>query len=187
MSGDNGMFEGTSMPNPYKMWENLYFNAEDSMGAVLKKMVETKGFANGIDFILNNYLQYLKFQNEIAAAYIDNTPLSSKQDTARLARLLVALENKLDRLEDDFTNELAAIKDQTNEVLEHLAVAQDSSQDQAEVSRRINNTLDDLQNVIQRVDQMETNLKTMLSGSKTEPAKKAAPAAKKSTKAAPTE
>lgn len=187
MSGDNGIYQGISMPNPYKMWESLYFNAEESVGALLKKMVETKGFANGIDFILNNYLQYLKFQNEVAAAYIDNTPLSSKQDTARLARLLVALENKLDRLEDDFTNELAAIKDQTNEVLEHLAAAQGDSKDQAEVSKRISKTLDDLHGVIQRVDQMETSLKTMLGGSSAEPVKKAAPAAKKSTKSTPKE
>jgi len=166
MSGENGMSQGISMPNPYKIWENLYFSTEESMGVLMKKMVETKSFANSIDLILNSYLQYLKFQNEITAAYIESTPLSSKQDTARLARLLVALENKFDRLEDDFANELAAIKQQTNEVLEHLAVAQKGAEDcEDDVSVRISTTLDDLQSLIAKVEHMEGSIKSILSTS----------------------
>lgn len=179
MSGENGMSQDTSMPNPYKIWENLYFNAEESMGVLMKKMVETKGFANGIDLILNSYLQYLKFQNEMASVYIENTPLSSKQDTARLARLLVALENKFDRLEDDFTNELAAIKQQTNEMLERLSEGQQGAADcQEDVSVRINKTLDDLRGLIEKVDQLEVNLKQIL-GNSSEPNTEPAPAPKK--------
>lgn len=182
MSDENGASQGASMLNPYKFWEGLYFGAEETMGGVLKKMVETKGFANGIDLILNSYLQYLKFQNEITSTYIDNTPLSSKQDTARLARLLVALENKLDRLEDDFSNELADIKQQTSDVLEHLSAVQGTPEGQGDVGQRIGKTLDELQDLIQRVNQMESSLKSMLSASPSEPVKKSTPAAKKTAK-----
>ncbi|MGE5390791.1 MAG: hypothetical protein ACM3PE_06970 [Deltaproteobacteria bacterium] len=184
MSGENGMSQGISMSNPYKVWENLYFSAEESMGVLMKKMVETKSFANSIDLILNSYLQYLKFQNELAAAYIENTPLSSKQDTARLAKLLVALENKFDRLEDDFTNELAEIKQQTNEVLEHLDLAQKGGEDcQDDVGARISTTLDDLRNLITKVEHMEGSLKNILG---TSPApEKEAPASKKTRAAKP--
>jgi len=179
MSGENEMSQVASLPNPYKIFENLYFNTEESMGVLMKKMVETKSFANGIDLILNSYLQYLKFQNEMASVYIENTPLSSKQDTARLARLLVALENKIDRLEDDFANELAAIKQQTNEMLERLSDAhQGSAGCQEDVSVRINTTLDDLRGLIEKVDQMEGNLKHILSNS-SEPNKEPAPVSKK--------
>jgi len=171
MSDENAKQQEFMMPNPYKLWENLYFRAEDSMGVLMKKMVETKSFANSIDFILNNYLQYLKFQNELASAYIENTPLSSKQDTARLAKLLVALENKFDRLEDDFTNELTAIREQTNEVLEHLAAAQKGAEAcQDDVDVRISATLDDLRNLIGKVEHMEESLKNYL-GTSAEPDK----------------
>lgn len=182
MSSENEMSQGFTMPNPYKIWERIYFNGEDTMGGLMKKMVETRSFANSIDFILNNYLQYLKFQNEIVAGFIENTPLSSKQDTARLARLLVALENKFDRLEDDFTNELTAIRAQTNEVLEHLAAAQqdDSPQD---VSARISTTLDDLRSLIAKVEHMEGSLTTILSSAPE--SEQTAPVPKKSRAAKP--
>jgi len=179
MNGENGKSQGFNIPNPYKMWENIYFSAEDSMGTLMKKMVETKDFANGIDLILNSYLQYLKFQNEMASVYIENTPLSSKQDTARLARLLVALENKFDRLEDDFTNELSAIKQQSNDMLEQLSeFQQGKAEHQNDISRQISKTLDDLRSLITKVDQMEDHLKHVL-GSSPEPVQEAVPAPKK--------
>ena len=106
--------------NPYKIWEDMYYRFESSVAKVFSEMVETKSFANNIDMILNNHLQFLKIQNELVSQYIKNTPLASKQDISRVAKLVTSLENKFDHLEEDFMYEIEDIKQAGAEILEHM-------------------------------------------------------------------
>jgi polyhydroxyalkanoic acid synthase PhaR subunit len=107
--------------DPYKVWKQLYFSAEDTMSSNVKKAVNTGEFANGIEFILNSYLQYLKMHNEYISRYMKDSPFSSKYDVARVAELVVALENKLDGLESDFGEKLSDIENNTQLIAEQLA------------------------------------------------------------------
>ncbi len=110
-----------TMLDPYKVWKKLYFSNEQVWTSAMRDFVNTDLFANSIDLILNSYLQYLRFQNEIVSRYMEESPLASKRDMARVAELVVSLENKVDGIElnvedrlDDVDAGLNALKENTS-------------------------------------------------------------------------
>jgi|GEM_PF-1112145 len=110
-----------TMINPYKLWKIIYFSNEDALTAAIRKSVTTGEFANGIDLILNTYLQYLKMHNEFLGRYMEDSPFSSKRDVARVAELVISLENKIDSLEGQFEVNLEEIEKTTDLISERLS------------------------------------------------------------------
>lgn len=110
------------MFNPFNVWKNIYFASEASLTAITRKAVETTMFANSIDVILNSYLQYLKLQNEVSNYIAEALPFSSHRDTARVAKMITALENKVDHLDEEIFTELYDLKEDTAAILESLAL-----------------------------------------------------------------
>jgi len=156
-----------TMINPYKLWKLLYFSAEDALTATIRKSVTTGEFANGIDLILNSYLQYLKMHNEFIGRYMEDSPFSSKRDVARVAELVVSLENKLDSLEGQFEENLAAIEDTTGLISEQLSkqpeaiIAEELSQILAPTMTAVNDLskrVSDLEIIIKRIDSGLTDI-----------------------------
>ncbi|MEN6350101.1 MAG: hypothetical protein ABFD08_11980 [Syntrophomonas sp.] len=101
------------MFNPFKFWKNIYFAGEDSMSLLTRKAVETTAFASGVDLVLNSYLQYLRMQKELSNLFTESLPFSTRVDNARVAKLVVSLENKVDRIEDELFTEIEEIKENT--------------------------------------------------------------------------
>lgn len=95
-----------TMLDPFKIWKKLYFSTEEILTSTLRNYVTTDEFANGIDVVLNSYLQYLKLQKEFTNRFMEDSPFSSKRDVARVAELVVSLENKVDGLEGEFETKL---------------------------------------------------------------------------------
>ena len=102
------------MINPYKVWEKFYFSVEDGLTNTIRDTVHTQVFANKIDLILNSYLQHLKFQKSVVANLMEDSPFSSKRDVARVAELVVALENKIDGLENELSDKLMEFEQDTD-------------------------------------------------------------------------
>lgn len=94
------------MLDPYKAWKKIYFSNEQVWTNAYRDFIKTDLFANSIDLILNTYLQYLRFQNDIVDRLMEETPLASKRDVARVAELVVSLENKVDGIELDVDEKL---------------------------------------------------------------------------------
>lgn len=141
------------MFNPYAFWKKLYFASEDSLSSMTRKAVETNMFANGVDVILNSYLQYLRMQKEITANLTDNMPFASRWDMARVAKLVISLENKVDRIEDGLFDELAELKEQSA-VLSNNITSQDkasSLRDDDELQERFNKALDTNKELLARI------------------------------------
>jgi len=109
------------MFNPFNIWKNVYFASEASLAAITRKAVETTMFANSVNMILNSYLQYLKLQNEVSNHVAEALPFSSHRDTARVAKMLTALENKVDHLDEELFTELYELKEDTAAILERFA------------------------------------------------------------------
>lgn len=113
-----------TMLDPYKIWKKLYFNNEQVWTSAMRDFVNTDIFANSIDLILNSYLQYLRFQNEIVSRYMEESPLASKRDMARVAELVVSLENKVDGIELDVEDRLDCVDADLN-ILKENTTAKD--------------------------------------------------------------
>ncbi|PKM78742.1 MAG: hypothetical protein CVU90_00215 [Firmicutes bacterium HGW-Firmicutes-15] len=142
-----------SMLDPYKMWKKLYFSAEETLSSAVRKSVNTGEFANGIDFILNSYLQYLKMQNDYLSSYMKDSPFASKHDVARVAELVVSLENKLDSLEGDFGEKLTDVDNNTNLIAEQLAKQQEPTA--KALSTALSPTMTALKDISHRVSDLE--------------------------------
>jgi hypothetical protein len=156
-----------SIIDPYKVWKQLYFSAEETMSSSLKKSVNTGEFANGIEFILNSYLQYLKMHNDYISRYMKDSPFSSKYDVARVAELVVALENKLDGLESDFGEKLSDVENNTQLIAEQIAKQPEPATTEALTSvlsptmdtlTDINKRLGDLEKLIMQLDAKLTDM-----------------------------
>ncbi len=147
-----------SVLDPYKMWKNLYFSTEETLSSAVKKSVNTGDFANGIDFILNSYLQYLKMQNEFLARYMKDSPFSSKQDVARVAELVVSLENKLDSLEGECEEKLTDIENNTRLLAEQLAKQPENVTAEA-LSSAFSPTMATMEDISNRVSALEKIVK----------------------------
>jgi polyhydroxyalkanoic acid synthase PhaR subunit len=112
-----------TMIDPYKLWKKLYFNNEQVWTAAVRDFINTDLFANSIDLVLNTYLQYLRFHNDLVDRFTEESPLASKRDVARVAELVVSLENKVDGMELDFEEISDSLKDNL------FGVKNDPSQD----------------------------------------------------------
>lgn len=139
----------------------MYYANEEALTATIKQIVNTQGFAGYIDLVLNSYLQYLKMQNEISTRYMEKLPFSSKHDAARVAELIVALENKVDHLEEDFTTELEKISKNTAAWSEFVAGRSDKDLGSGaeEVSPMIDQALESVNDMAQRVTNLEAAVK----------------------------
>jgi polyhydroxyalkanoic acid synthase PhaR subunit len=172
-----------SMLDPFQIWKRLYFGFEDSMSKTVRDSVTTDSFANGIDLILNSYLQYLKLQNDFVSRYMEDSPFFSKRDVARVAELVVSLENKVDILEGDLEERLTEIERQTSALGQQLS-AQPNVMTAADFSKLFNPAMTAVQDLGKRVSsleklvkQVDANFTAMNKPAKAEADKKKAPAA----------
>jgi len=115
-----------TMLDPFKIWKELYFSTEEVLTSTMRNYVTTDEFANGIDVILNSYLQYLKLQNEFTNRYMEDSPFSSKRDVARVAELVVSLENKVDGLEGELEEKLEELETQIIFITEEIGARPES-------------------------------------------------------------
>lgn len=98
-----------TMIDPYKLWKKIYFSNEKVWTSAFRDFIKTDVFANSIDLILNTYLQYLRFYNDLTDRFTEESPLASKRDVARVAELVVSLETKVDNMELDVEEKLDSL------------------------------------------------------------------------------
>ena len=98
-----------TMIDPYKLWKKIYFSNEKVWSSAFQDSIKTDVFANSIDLILNTYLQYLRFHNDLIDRFTEESPLASKRDVARVAELVVSLETKVDNMELDVEEKLDSL------------------------------------------------------------------------------
>ncbi|MDD3879882.1 MAG: hypothetical protein PHP26_07825 [Syntrophomonas sp.] len=171
------------MFNPFKAWKNMYFVSEEALTAITRKAVETTMFANSVDVILNSYLQYLKLQNEVSNYIAETLPFSSHRDTARVAKMLTALENKVDHLDEELFTELYDLKEDTAAILESITPvpANVSGEVEAGLAEQMNQQIKITEALLDKISGLELAMEEM-KASLLELKAKPKPAARKSKK-----
>lgn len=143
-----------TMLDPYQIWKRMYFAFEKSLTTTMRDSVTTDTFANGIDLILNTYLQYLKFQNDFVNRYVEESPFSSKRDVARVAELVVSLENKVDILENELDERLEQIESQTASL-----AAQPGAVTDTDINKVLSPAMTAVKDISKRVSNLEKMVK----------------------------
>ena len=87
-------------PDPFEVWRQIYETNERAWNAVLERTVNNPSFAESSGKILETFLAAQKTVRENMRSYLEQINLPTREDIARLGELIVALEEKVDQLDD---------------------------------------------------------------------------------------
>lgn len=163
-----------TLPNPFEIWKKMYFAAEDAVAASVRDSIKTRSFAVMIDSMLDAYLLNHKMITEINQKYLEKSPFPSKADVARVAELVISMEDKIDNIETMFITQLSrivqaisTISDRVNQLdnqtasrqFNKLAIAVDKSTAQ---NKALSERVENLEQSVARLEQSLNELKSML-------------------------
>ncbi len=98
------MFEGGRLPtDPLDFYTRLYNATNGPLSRMILEVLENETFLADTRRLLENYASLEAVLHGASERYFgDNLRLSTRSDNTRVARLVVGLEDKLDRLEEAF-------------------------------------------------------------------------------------
>lgn len=94
------MKETNHIPDPFSFYKQCSAMAEDSWAKVLEKTLGTDLFAATMGKQLEDYLNFLDIFKKNTKTYFETLPFPTEQDINRLAGQIIALEEKIDFLEE---------------------------------------------------------------------------------------
>jgi polyhydroxyalkanoic acid synthase PhaR subunit len=107
------------MPDPMQFWREMYQQSESAWSKVFEQNLGSEAFASSIGQTLDAYVSFQKALKDSLNRYLETMNLPSRDDFARLGSMVVALESKIDRL-DQKVDELLDRGDGSAPVLEEL-------------------------------------------------------------------
>ena len=98
------MFEGGRIPtDPLDFYTRLYNATNGPLSKMIREILENETFLADQRRFMENYATLETVLHEAAERYFgDNLQLSTRSDSTRMARMVVGLDGKLDRLEEAF-------------------------------------------------------------------------------------
>lgn len=102
--GDN-----VKMPDIVELWKELYFNTEESWASATRELIASKSFINVLDQIRDQYLSLYEVSQQNMDQLLEANPLPSKRDVARIAELIIGLEDKIDDFDLHFANNISKL------------------------------------------------------------------------------
>ena len=95
--------------DPFELWRQIYETNERAWNAVLERTVNNPAFAESSGKILETFLAAQKTVRDNMKSYLEGINLPTREDIARLGELIVALEEKVDQLDDRLARIEAAV------------------------------------------------------------------------------
>jgi polyhydroxyalkanoic acid synthase PhaR subunit len=86
--------------DPFELWRQIYETNEKAWNAVLERTVNNPAFAESSGKIMETFLAAQKTVRDNMKSYLEGINLPTREDIARLGELIVALEEKVDQLDD---------------------------------------------------------------------------------------
>ena len=125
-----------SMPDIVELWKELYFNTEESWAAATRELIASNSFIQVLDQIRDQYLSFHKVSQENIDQYLEVNPLPSKKDVARIAELIIGLEDKVDDFDLHFADNITRI---TSNMIKLVEFQEHMKQEIAELKEQTTN------------------------------------------------
>ncbi|MDD2371969.1 MAG: hypothetical protein WC109_00595 [Syntrophomonadaceae bacterium] len=135
--GDN-----VKMPDIVELWKELYFNAEESWTTATRELIASKSFIQVLDQIRDQYLSFHKVSQQNIDQYFEVNPLPSKKDIARIAELIIGLEDKVDDFDLHFSNNITNIASSMIKLVDYQELMKQEISELKEQNASINKKLD---------------------------------------------
>lgn len=101
--------EKVVMPDFVELWKEMYFKNEDAWTQAIKEFITTQTFVTALDGVKDQLLNYHKLSEQNMENYYKVHPAPSKKDIARVAELVIGLEDKVDELDLQFSTNINRI------------------------------------------------------------------------------
>lgn len=86
--------------DPFKIWRKAYEVSEQAIGTTMEKALNTTQFAEANGKLMEAILLTMKAARGNVKTFLHTLNFPSREDTARLGQLIVALEEKVDQMHD---------------------------------------------------------------------------------------
>jgi polyhydroxyalkanoic acid synthase PhaR subunit len=103
MSMNSNDKEKIHMPDFAELWKEMYFKTETAWADAFKELISTQTFVGIINKALEQNLSNENVTRQMVDKYMEISPVPSKKDIARVAELVISLEEKIDQLEYQFS------------------------------------------------------------------------------------
>lgn len=113
--------------DPFELWRQIYETNERAWNAVLERTVNNPAFAESSGKVLETFLSAQKTVRDNMRQYLEQINLPTREDIARLGELIVALEEKVDQLDDRLAGIEATIDQRLAGIERSLAARPTSS------------------------------------------------------------
>src|ERR671933_960054 len=97
-------------PDPFELWRQIYETNERAWNTVLERTVSNPAFAESSGKLLRRHVSAQKTVRDNMRSYLEQINLPTREDIARLGELIVALEEKVDQLDDRLEQVEAALQ-----------------------------------------------------------------------------
>ena len=111
------------MPDPFQFWRDIYSQNETTWGKMLEQNMGTEAFAQMIGQTLDAYVSFQQALRESMNRYLETMNLPSRDDFGRIGAQIVALETKIDAVDEkleDLQDRLAARDRMLEELVKRL-------------------------------------------------------------------
>lgn len=131
---DSSNQEQILFPNLAEMWKEMYFKTENAWAEAFKQFVSTDTFVRMLTGTLEQHLSLEKVMQQQVDQFFDHSPLPSKKDLARVAELVISLEDKIDVLDFEAAD---IIKNLTENLLVMVNAQQKTKQELEELKSEV--------------------------------------------------
>lgn len=88
--------------DPFTLYKQWYDATSETWAKVTEEIIGTEQFMDGARRFLDSYASFSRAMRGANEEYFHNLQLPTRSDIARVANLVIALEDKVDKLEDTF-------------------------------------------------------------------------------------
>ncbi len=93
---------GTLPADPFTFLKEWYDATSETWSKVVGDMIGTEKFMDMASRFLDSYASFIRTFSQASAAYFSRLQLPTRSDIARVAELVINLEEKVDRLDNEF-------------------------------------------------------------------------------------
>lgn len=91
------------IPNLVEAWKKIYFESEDALARAIDDYVAGQSFTDFLEQMGSQYLSMYKSSTQNMDRFFANNPVPTKKDIARVAELVVSVEEKVDNFDSEIS------------------------------------------------------------------------------------
>ena len=94
--------EGNFPADPFTLFKQWYDATNEAWAKAIGEVIGTEKFMEGVSRFIESYTSFHRTFRRASEEYFRNLQLPTRSDVARVAELVIALEEKVERIEDAF-------------------------------------------------------------------------------------